>query len=759
MKPIKFIYTLILVALAGYAAQAQTTPDPGIPGPYAVTKGEYNFGDAVANLDSLATDAEVRASVHYPTGLPGGPFPVIVLLHGRHSTCYRTTAPFNASLAWPCPVGYASIESFQGYDYHARFMASHGYIVISISCNAINAVDGSMSNSGMPARGQLVQYHLDLWNAWNTSGGAPASLGSPTMWVGKVDLSRVGTMGHSRGGEGVVYHALLNRSLGSPYGVKAVLTLAPVDFFRRKLNGIPLMNVAPYCDGDVSNIQGVHFYDDVRYTDPMDESPKYNVVMMGGNHNFYNTVWTPGSYIAGTSDDWGAASTDPHCGASVPGNGRMDTTEQKMAYNTYAAAFFRQHVGGEQQFAPILETKDIVPPATSLANTSNLYVSYHPGRTERLDINRTDATTSDVTNTMGGAVNMAGLLSTGTGICGGGVTIPLCNVATQQAKEPHRGTTTISGLAAMGVRWNDTMDYYENEVPYIYQDMTLVDAVQFRAALRYNQVATGTPLDFTVQLIDSMGNIASAVVTDYSNALYYPPGTSPSLLPKVMFNTIRVPISDFTGIDRTKVRTVRFRFNQMTATAGSVLVSDIAFVNSKCGKVNGSIGYTVMAGGTVQFFDTVTSNSGDIVTKKWKFGDPASGVNDSSVSHNPTHIFTTPGVYTVCFYTNAKRVNGWVCADTTCTTVTVTGSTTNVTELHEAYAVTIIPNPASDNVRIFGVHAGDEVRIINSIGQVVITATAQEDGMNLPLDLANGIYHVVVSNDHARVSQKLVIRR
>ena len=104
----------------------------------------------------------------------------------------------------------------------------------------------------MQARGELLQHHLDLWNDWNTVGGDPFG----TMFVGKLDMDHIGTLGHSRGGEGVIFHALYNRSLGSPYGIDAVLTLAPVDFNRQTLTGIPLLNVAPYCDGDVSDLQG-----------------------------------------------------------------------------------------------------------------------------------------------------------------------------------------------------------------------------------------------------------------------------------------------------------------------------------------------------------------------------------------------------------------------------------------------------------------------------------------------------------------------
>lgn len=749
---------LLLILAGAFSTQAQTTPDPGIAGTLPVTKAEYNLGDAAAGLTTFtAGPVEMRASVHYPTGLPGGPYPVIVLLHGRHSTCYLATPPYNSSLAWPCPTGRLPIESFQGYDYHARFMASHGYIVISVSCNGINARDASTADAGMNGRGELVQKHLDLWKTWSTTGGAPSSLGAAGMFVGKVDLTRVGTMGHSRGGEGVVFNALYNRSLGSPYGIKAVITLAPVDFQRRWLNGIPLMNIAPYCDGDVSDLQGVHFYDDVRYTDTTDEAPKYNVLMMGANHNFYNTVWTPGSYIAGTADDWGASSTDPHCGPASPTNKRFDTTKQKNAYNTYAAAFFRQHVGGEQQFAPILETRDIIPPATSQLDTTNVFVSYHPGRTERLDINRTDTVYNETTNTMGGAVTWAGLVTSGVGICGGGLAIPLCNVATQQAKEPHRGTTTRKGLAQMGMRWDDTLDYYQNDIPASQQDLSLIDAVQFRAALRFNQVTAGQNLDFTVQLIDSAGAIASKRVHDYSYALFYQPGTSASLLPKVMFNNIRIPISDFTGINIKKVRKVKFLFNK--SSSGSVLVSDIAFVNSKCGKLNSTYGFSYdTVGYDVTFYDTIVSNTGDTVSRLWNFGNPASGTADTSTLHNPTHVFTGAGNYNVCLYTRAKRRNQWVCTDTTCSVVKIVFALA-VTDLRPETTITIVPNPARDYIQIFGAQPNDELRLINAMGQVVLTARINEPTIYLPSFLANGIYYAIVTTEKQQTTTKLLIAR
>ena len=52
-------------------------------------------------------------------------------------------------------------------------------------------------------------------------------------------------MGHSRGGEGVVRHFVLNNSLGAPYGIKAVYPLAPVDFTRVVMNNAALNVMLP----------------------------------------------------------------------------------------------------------------------------------------------------------------------------------------------------------------------------------------------------------------------------------------------------------------------------------------------------------------------------------------------------------------------------------------------------------------------------------------------------------------------------------
>lgn len=742
------IYILLMTCLP---AQAQT-PDPGVTGTYAVTKATYDLGDLAWRPPSFPSNVEVRGSVHYPTGLSGGPFPVIVFLHGRHETCYETADPTNTDLTWPCPTGWQSIVSFEGYDYAARQMASHGYIVISVSCNAINAIDNSLPDAGMQARGELVQHHLDLWNTFNTTGGAPFG----TTFVGKLDLQRVATMGHSRGGEGVIYHALYNKSLGSPYGLKGVITLAPVDFFRKIMNGIPLMNIAPYCDGDVSDLQGVHFYDDARYNDSADESPKHNVLMLGANHNFFNTVWTPGSYIAGGADDWDdyVTPTDAHCGTAALSNKRFDTTKQKAAFLAYASAFYRMYVGNEKQFAPILNVNDLIPPATSLLDTSNVYVSWHPGRTDRKDINRLDTSTTVTTNTMGGAVTVSGLVSSG--LCGGGFTIPDCGISGMfSSNEPHKGSTSEKGLDQMRLRWNDSVDYFQNDIPVANQDLTYIDRLQFRAAENYRQTTTGTKLNFTVQLIDSAGNVSSQDVSSASHALFFPPGSTPSTLPKIVFNTIQMQVSDFTGIDLTKVRSVKFKFNK--SALGSILVSDISFVNQTCGKMNAAFTDTFNTIYKVQFNNQSATNAFDTVSWFWKFGDPISGVNDTSTQQNPFHIYSGYGTYTPCLYLKIKRRNGTICMDTICKSVVVKNHA-GVNQVIEP-EITIIPNPAKDYLYISGAESTDVIKLIDLYGRTVFTATIATPMVQLPQNIAAGIYTAVIVTPRGNVYKKMAIQQ
>jgi hypothetical protein len=568
------LFILALVVGAGATTAAAQTPDPGTTGPFSVTREEYDYGNLAFQPTGFPSAVELKASVHYPTGLAGGPFPVVVFMHGRHVTCYRNTT---ASLRWPCRSTETVIPSYQGYDYISQVLASNGYIVVSVSANGINAYDNNVTDLGMLARAQLIQRHLDQWKTFNTTGAAPFG----TKFVGKVDLTRVGTMGHSRGGEGVVRHYVHNASLGSPYTVKAVFPLAPVDFNRPVANNSALAVLLPYCDGDVSDNQGVHFYDDARYNVPGDAAPKHTVQVMGANHNFYNTVWTPGMFPAGTSDDWNAfvsgGTADAHCGTGA-NNKRLTSAQQRGTGLAYISAVMRAYVGGETQFLPVL-TGEAPPPASAL--TTNLHVSYHApdAAAKRRDVNRLLTPTNLTTNTLGGAAAQTGL--TPHDLCGGASPQPQhCLPSTQStSRQPHTvpsaRATTMRGLSQLRTGWS-ALATYTNDLPLGQRDVSGFQWLTFRASVNFADARnqSGVAQNFKVILTDGNGATATLLANNYTAALFYPPGTT-GPVPKVLLNTVRIPVSAFSGVNLSDVRSVRFTFDQNLT--GALLISDLAF--------------------------------------------------------------------------------------------------------------------------------------------------------------------------------------
>jgi len=574
MKTHRILASFLFLTTLAITAVAQV-PDPGTPGSLAVTREEYNFGDTAFQPTNFPGPVELRASIHYPTAL-AGPYPVIVLLHGRHATCFKGGSQL---LQWPCTTnGSQTIPSFQGYDYVAESLASNGYVVVSVSANGVNAVDNQVFDLGALARAELMQKHLDILNGFNTTGGAPFG----TKFVGKFDLTRVGTMGHSRGGEGVVRHYVLNNSLGAPYGIKAVFPLAPVDFNRFVVNNAALNVMLPYCDGDVSDLQGVHFYDDARYNVPGDNSPKHYELVMGANHNFFNTIWTPAtSPFPGAANDWLAfvpgGHSDSQCG-SGPGNQRLTEAQQRGTGLAYMTAFFRAYVGGETQFIPIL-TGDAPPPPS--AQTNALFVSYHAPANRRLDINRLLNDTNLTVNTQGGAVTQTGLSPYE--LCGGAAPPnQKCLPDALNAQQPHTTPSARSsalGLSQLKTGWNDLTGNYRNNVPAVLGNVTGFQAVQFRVSVNFADARNLADLaqDFRVVLTDASGASASVRVSDVSGALYFPPGEV-GPVPKVVLNTVRVPLSAFGGVNLNAVRSVQFSFNERLQ--GGVLITDVAFASA-----------------------------------------------------------------------------------------------------------------------------------------------------------------------------------
>ncbi|MFC8191236.1 hypothetical protein ACFUMH_06170 [Cellulomonas sp. NPDC057328] len=216
-------------------------------------------------------DGPVRGSIHYPAEDDGvdqpfhrrlaerGPVPVVVMAHGNHS---------------------AADPSYLGYDYFQTSLAKAGIVAVSVDCNALNGPGGSVRN--IEERADLV---IDTIRHLQTLDATPGS-----TFHGRLDFSRVGLMGHSRGGEAVVMVPAVMGAIGVT--VRAVLALAPTNFryWERMPTlapaGYAFSTILPASDGDVRDNNGAQLYDVAR-----PEPFASQVYVHSTNHNFFNRRW------------------------------------------------------------------------------------------------------------------------------------------------------------------------------------------------------------------------------------------------------------------------------------------------------------------------------------------------------------------------------------------------------------------------------------------------------------------------------------
>ncbi|WP_020670270.1 alpha/beta hydrolase [Amycolatopsis nigrescens] len=560
----------VTAALTPLSATAAEVPDPLAPGPHPVAETGYTLGDDVFHPTSFPGPVELTGQVYYPADSEHGPYPLVVLLHGRHATCYQPGTD-QADSSWPCPEGKKPIDSHLGYAALARTLASQGYGVISVSANGINAADSLDSSYGQPARGELVLAHLDLWRKWRDEPGAPV----PGSVARSFDLDRIGLMGHSRGGEGVVNAVEQNAQRPQPYRIGALLPLAATDFERRIPTGLPMASLLPACDGDVSDLQGVHYYDDGRYRIAGDRATRHVVTVPGANHNYFNSMWSESAGLPGSMDDWRGEPGSP-CAPGQPS--RLTEADQLATGNAYMGAFFRYYLGGEDAFAPLWRGAGRLPSGIG----AGVQTSYHPpsATARRKDVYRFANPRGGV-NDLGGAVTPAGGLTTQP--CGGESmeTNDSCLRFAQAdpQREPHRGWGFL-GVQGQRVDWSSTSDSLTNEVPESAGDLRGYAAVQFRAAVDYTSERNprGQAQDLHLVLTDADGRSAAARAGEFGTGLAYPPTTSDQdVIPHLLLNPVRVPLSAFTGIDLAKVRSVKLAFD--VRPTGSLTMADLSFTD------------------------------------------------------------------------------------------------------------------------------------------------------------------------------------
>jgi hypothetical protein len=361
------------VAAQTEQAIAQAAADPAEPGPYRIRRLRYDLPSVT--IEGYAAPLEVVAEVVAPIGADG-PLPMVLFLHGRHSTCYRGGPTGEASGDWPCPSGWKPVPSYTGYRYITDVLASQGYLTVSISADGINGQD-FVTDGGASARSQLVRHHLAVWARWTAVGGDPWG----GHFRGRVDMDEVVLVGHSRGGEGVE-RATIDTDAHDPWQIQGLVLIGPTAFGRQVAPGVHTTVILPFCDGDVSDLQGQQYVDIGRDL-TNDRALRSSVLAMGTNHNFYNTEWTPGLSKSPAWDDWGNPN-DPHCGEHR--SQRLSPTEQQAVGLAYVAASVDLAINDSATSLPLLDGTRVKPRSIGRATThvhaigGDKRIVYAPGR-------------------------------------------------------------------------------------------------------------------------------------------------------------------------------------------------------------------------------------------------------------------------------------------------------------------------------------------------------------------------------------------
>ena len=522
------------------------------PGKHYIGQVDYDFEDEfdlipVGSITPAYPNVDVRAVVRYPATAPGvgtpiaaGRFPLVIFLHGNHATC-------------PCSCSHACapadrIPNHLGYNYMLDTLASRGFVAISIDGFDVTCA-GSFTMSDYEARGRLVLRHLEKWVDWNDNGTDP--------WGGllqyHVDMNKIGLSGHSRGGEGVVAAEYINRTEALGFKIKAINAIAPTD----QDPDIHYVSEEPYflllaaSDGDVYSLQGLRTYDrSFPITLPVQEMKTMQWIY-GANHNFFNTVWTPGTGFACASDDG-------------VGEGRLSPKLQQLTACQSIVPFFERHLKAKASHLMSVFKGD-----RPLEGEDGIEAYWAYQDPNRLELDNFEAGDNPGSNSLGGIVSSSG----------GFLTFDEFEFK-PSGLDRYLNRTYRHFTHALVLEWTAPQFFLSN-LPVGQQDVSQFKALSFRSG----QIIGGAtpdvrnPLDTSrtirVSLVDSANNVSnSGFPVTALQSIPYPYEYNGG---KTVFTTIRIPLRGF------RLDNAPFPLNDVAAVrfevegTGLMAIDDIQF--------------------------------------------------------------------------------------------------------------------------------------------------------------------------------------
>jgi hypothetical protein len=506
-----------------------------------------------------------------------------------------------------CPSGYVVAPSHRGYDYLANQLASWGYVVVSINTNLGMSFGATpyyqANNPSYPeypddpglnlARGRLVLKYLQQLSEWNRGvTPTPASLG--VDFTGKIDLSNVGLMGHSRGGEGVRAAYNIYRDPGSPWParivtpvtVKGIFEIAPTDGQTSRIlnvDGVAWNVLLPACDGDVNKLQGVRPFD--RAITLHSENPaaqKSTFMVWGANHNFYNTQWQRSEWPNDSTACIGTGNTPLFLNPTVTGSGYGSAQQQQTALAS-VIPFFRGNVGSNaspnfnQNFDPRYSLPALVTSVTQVQR------AFTPSPKSTITTIFEDFDQATGTNSSGVAnddyVSITHVTATD---CTGCLTVP---DHFYDFYDPMPIPPVSQLFKAGAISWTSTdgNPYFQTNWTNLNNsaDISGFQSLDFLVGRQRSSTAPTLPntlnttavTNFSIQLVMADNSLSEPVCLSTYADLNGPVGGANEL--HTILQTVRIPLTDFNGnqLNLSQVRGIRFTFNK--TTTGAIYLANI----------------------------------------------------------------------------------------------------------------------------------------------------------------------------------------
>lgn len=447
---------------------------------------------------------------------------------------------------------------YHGFDYLGKLFASRGYIVASIDLHLFNI----NSPPFIYERGEATILHLDyLLDDPGISNTFIKNTLRPN-----INREKIGLIGHSRGGEGIIAAQDINLGRNNPtYTIAALCSLAPTDITLGTGNikcgpfnpKVPYLMISATRDRDLIENPGYRILDKAA-------RPKFGLTLYGGNHQSFNFDTNPDlGTVAVCADTPPAAQYRMLC-----------SDEQQRIAKIYAHSFMNIFLKGQQVYFPLFNNFTTPTIARNL-NDKLLTHLYQPTGwgNARLTVDDFEQSPANInTNSLPEPNNHNALVDISTEDWLGLVTSPTRNYYPHYSNGGRLGwknTASAKGLFEFEIGGKSIMYY---------------NLLNFRIAQRYrlgtaNINPANTPQNLKVYLTDGNGNnsdiIAVGAYCDYE--IPYTDIHSEVVYEKSIMQTASIPLRAFTAngatIDLEDIHSINFQFEP--ENIGELIIDDI----------------------------------------------------------------------------------------------------------------------------------------------------------------------------------------